>query len=80
MQIAHTIKGIPCFIEVLRFKVVKGSFSYNAPSDMDYYGYTESEWYITDRKGYRAGWLEAKMDDTDRAEVESIIASELACS
>lgn len=61
--------GLPCQIGVVEFKQVKGSFSRNAPSDVDYYGYTEVEYDILDRKGRRAGWIEKRMtnDDHDRA-------------
>ena len=57
------IDGIPCQIGIFNYLKVppwKGSV-YTAPSDLDYYGYTESEWEILDRKGYPAKWLEAKI-------------------
>lgn len=64
------IQGIPCQIDVTDCTVVKGSYSYNAPSDWDYYGYTEFEFDVYDRKGYPAAWLERKMTDADRARIE----------
>lgn len=74
-EIDTTVQGIPCIIGVIDYSSVKGSYSYNAPSDMDYYGYTECEWELLDRKGYPAGWLERKMTDRDRDQVEETIAN-----
>ena len=65
-----TIQGIPCQIHVTTCNVVKGSYSYNAPSDWDYYGYTEFEFDVYDRKGYRAAWLERKMTPKDEARIQ----------
>ena len=73
-EIEHRVCGIPCLIGVTHYDRVKGSYSYNAPSDLDYYGYSESEWEILDRKGYKAAWLERKMTDYDRDNVEEAIS------
>lgn len=67
------IQGIPCQIDVTTCIVVKGSYSYNAPSDLDYYGFTEIEFDVYDRKGYPAAWLERKMTDDDRRRIEGEI-------
>jgi len=59
-----SVSGIPCLAKVtsfLRVPAWKGS-AHNCPSDLDYYGYTEIEFELYDRKGYRAGWLESKLD------------------
>lgn len=64
------IQGIPCQIDVTDCTVVKGSYSYNAPSDWDYYGYTEFDFEVYDRKGYPAAWLERKMTDDDRGRIQ----------
>jgi hypothetical protein len=68
------ISGIPCLIAVTNYKRVKGSFSRNAPSDMDYHGYTESEWEVCDRRGRPAPWLERKLDDAARDRIEEEIS------
>jgi hypothetical protein len=60
-----TIAGIPCQIAVTDCDIVKGSYSYNAPSDMDYYGYEDIEWIVLDRKGYVANWLSKKTTSQD---------------
>jgi hypothetical protein len=41
---------------------------------LDYYGYTESEWEVLDRKGYKAAWLERKLSSKDESRIESEIA------
>ena len=62
-----TIAGIPCGIKVLFYKYHKpwrGSIR-SCPSDLDYYGYTEFEYMVLDRKGYEAEWLRNKMTSAD---------------
>lgn len=75
MQINSQIQGIPCLIEVTTFNVVKpwkGS-PFTCPSSDDYYGYTEVEFNVLDRKGYKATWLECKMTDKDIARIKEEI-------
>jgi hypothetical protein len=69
-EIESTVAGIPCLIGVTEFSSVDGSYSYNAPSDMDYYGYSESGWDVLDRRGRPAAWLERKLTDADRSRIE----------
>ena len=64
------LAGIPCQIAVTDFKTVKGSYSYDDPSDLDYYGYCEYDYEILDRRGRPAAWLERKVS-TD--EIDDII-------
>jgi hypothetical protein len=73
-EIETTIAGIPCLIGVISCEVYEGSHSYHADSDLDYYGYTESEWVILDRKGYKAAWLEKKMSARDHDRIDSEVA------
>ena len=65
------LHGIPCQIGVIHFDVqepFRGS-PHACWSDVDYYGYTECDFDILDRKGYHAKWLEAKgVDEDDVAE------------
>lgn len=78
MQIESNIQGIPCLIEVTTFSRVKpwrGCIS-NCPSSDDYYGYSEIEFDVLDRKGYRAKWLERKMTAEDKSRIESEILSQ----
>lgn len=75
----HTIPfylaGIPCQIAIgyyFKQEPWKGS-ALSCPSRDDYYGYTESEWMILDRKGYRAAWLERKITASIEAEIDEAI-------
>jgi hypothetical protein len=70
----HTkIAGIPCTVNVTRCVRVKGSFSYNAPSDWDYYGYSEVEYDVCDRRGRRADWLAKKLTPTEDERIKGEI-------
>lgn len=60
-EVEARIQGIPCIIQVTEYQ--EGSFSYNAASDIDYYGCIE--YNICDRKGYAAAWLERKVTPKD---------------
>ena len=73
-EIESRVAGIPCLIGVTHFDSVQGSYSYNAASDMDYYGYSESEWDVLDRRGRPASWLERKLTDDERQRIEQEIA------
>lgn len=59
--IEATVAGIPALLRVDTYTVVKGSHSRSAPSDWDYYGYTEVEYTVCDRRGRPAPWLERKI-------------------
>jgi hypothetical protein len=75
MQIESNIQGIPCLIEVTTLTVVKpwrGCIS-KCPSSDDYYGYSEVEFVVLDRKGYKAAWLERKITADDKARIETEI-------
>lgn len=64
LMIAVTAKGIPCFADVTHLSIVKAQGP-RAASDWDCYGYSEVEFELYDRKGYRAEWLERKLSDKD---------------
>ncbi len=50
-EIESTVAGIPCIIGVTHYESVSGSYSHNAASDWDYYGYNDAECEVLDRKG-----------------------------
>jgi hypothetical protein len=77
-EIESAVAGIPCLIGVTEFSSVRGSYSYHADSDMDYYGYTESEWVVLDRRGRPAAWLERKLTDAERSRIEQVVAETMA--
>lgn len=66
------IAGIPCQIGVTYFHYQppwRGS-AQTCDSDWDYYGYTELEYDVLDRRGRPAAWLEKKIDDEIRSEID----------
>ena len=70
-----TVSGIPCFANPESVTIVppwNGS-AHTCPSADDYYGYSECEFTLYDRKGYRAEWLERKMTDDDMKAIEEAI-------
>lgn len=71
------VAGIPCLIEVTTLNVVKGSYSHNAASDWDYYGYNEVEFNVLDRRGRPAPWLERKLTPADKQRIENEILEDL---
>lgn len=60
--------GIPCQVLVTTYKVTPpcGGSVHFCYSDGDWYGETTLEYEIYDRKGYRAAWLENKVDKADK--------------
>lgn len=59
------IDGIPCGVVVTNYHYEPPYRGNDAPSDLDFYGYYEFEYFIVDSKGYKADWLEAKLTDMD---------------
>lgn len=69
-MLAAKICGVPCQINVTT-AFVKEPQGIWAASDMDCYWYEELEYEVFDRRGYRAKWLEAKLD-RDKEEAERL--------
>jgi len=76
-EIETRVAGIPCVVGVTSFTRVRGSSSRNAASDLDYHGYSESEWVVCDRRGRPAPWLERKLTESESNRIESEIAAQL---
>jgi len=62
------IAGIPCQIHVISY--IRKRANPRADNPDDYYGYTESEWEVLDRKGYRAKWIERKITPLIKDQIE----------
>lgn len=45
-------------------------------SDLDCYGYADVEFDVLDRNGRPAPWLERKMSDSERMEIENLLVEE----
>ena len=72
LELDTRIAGIPAMIGVTYFHHQppwRGS-AHTCDSDMDYYGYHELEYDVLDRRGRLAAWLERKMDDEIRSEID----------
>ena len=70
-KIESRVAGIPCLIGVFTFDSVDGCHS--ADSDVDYYGYIESDWEVLDRRGRPAGWLSKKLTSAESSRIEDEI-------
>ncbi len=70
--IESTVAGIPCQVQIDHFVSVKGDSSTWA-SDWDFYGYTEIEFTVCDRRGRAAPWLTNKLTADDKARIEQEI-------
>lgn len=68
------IAGIPAKVGVKHIYRQAGSFLQNEVSDLDYNGYLQFEYDLLDMRGKRAFWLERKLTDAMRSEIERQIA------
>lgn len=73
-EVPFKIQGIPCLLGV---KSLEGQEPFKGSpqlcdSDLDYYGWTEIEFDVLDRKGYKAEWL-AKKDFSVHAAERAIL-------
>jgi len=78
-EIQTRVAGIPCIAKVTHFyrqAPWRGS-AHTCDSDLDYYGYTECEFEILDRRGRPAPWLERKATDADRERITEEIKNQL---
>jgi hypothetical protein len=68
------IAGIPCQLKVTHF--YQQAPCYNTwDSDADFYGYTEINYDVLDRKGYPAPWLEKKITPIDDDRLQDLIVA-----
>ena len=79
MEIETRVSGIPCIAKVTHFfrQAPHRGSAHTCDSDMDYYGYTECEFEILDRRGKPAAWLGRKVTDDDRQRIEQEITEQL---
>jgi len=73
------IANIPC---IIRVESVRGQkpLGPSAESDWDCYGWTDVEFEVLNRKGYKALWLEKKLtlEETREIEAEAVRLAEEA--
>lgn len=73
------IAGIPCQAYVTHCYIQaphRGS-AHTCHSDMDYYGYSEIEFEVLDRRGRPAPWLAKKLTSDDDERIQSEIIEHL---
>jgi hypothetical protein len=58
---------------VIDFTRVEGDS--RADSDWDYYGYTESDWEVCDRRGRPAPWLERKLTAKEADKINDLVSN-----
>lgn len=79
MDVQTRVAGIPCIARVTHFyrqSPWRGG-AQSCPSDMDWYGFTECEFQILDRRGRPAPWLERKLTDDEVARIEEEITESM---
>ncbi len=59
------VEGIPCQIGVMSYQRYPALPARQAHSDWEFYGCTETDYVVLDRKGRPAPWLQAKLRDDD---------------
>jgi hypothetical protein len=76
MIIDTRVCGIPCQARSGYSSFKKGAYSLQAETPDEYYGHSEVEFEVLDRRGRPAPWLTRKLsvEDTDRIESELIDA------
>jgi hypothetical protein len=57
------IAGIPCQIGVVNYEKHAPMSVHKAHSDLEFYGYSEANYVVLDRRGRPAPWLQRKLDD-----------------
>lgn len=65
------IAGIPCQIGVVNYERHAAMSVHEAHSDLEFYGYSEVDYVVLDRRGRPAPWLQRKVDD-DSSIIEQI--------
>ena len=57
------VAGIPCQIGVVDYERHAPMPVHKAHSDLEFYGYSEANYVVLDRRGRPAPWLQRKLDD-----------------
>jgi hypothetical protein len=63
LQFDYRVAGIPCQIGVLNYERHAPMSAREAHSDLEFYGYSEADYVVLDRRGRPAPWLQRKLDD-----------------
>jgi hypothetical protein len=76
-MIEARIAGIPCLIELTHYAARVPARLGGAPENCHPEEPEEIEFTVCDRRGRPAPWLERKMDNDDRREIERLIAQDM---
>jgi hypothetical protein len=72
------VRGIPCGIVVDSYTAPRPAYIGKFPGagfgDAEPPEPEEIEWHLVDRKGYRADWLESKLNEQDERDIEDYLA------
>ena len=71
LQFDCRVAGIPCQIGVVNYERYSPMSVHKAHSDLEFYGYSEVDYVVLDRRWRPAPWLQRKVDD-DSSIIEQI--------
>lgn len=81
LKVLFKIQGIPCLLgvkSIVEQKPFKGHPRF-CESDMDYWGWSEVEYDILDRTGYKAEWLARKQYSEEAAKQAILNYEDTSC-
>ena len=72
------LAGIPCQVGVLNYERHAPLSAHQAHSDIEFYGFTETDYVILDRRGRPAPWLQRKLSDDSSilSEIHDVMEAE----
>ena len=76
LTFSTAVEGVPCQIGVLNYERHEPMTAQQAHSDVEFYGYTETDYVVLDRGGKPAPWLQEKIKGDDYIIQEIIDAME----
>jgi len=72
-EIEHTVCGIPCIIAVIDYESYVPAYTSGLPEDCYPAEGGCGSYDILDRRGYKAAWLERKVDAREEDQIQQAI-------
>lgn len=72
-EIEHTVCGIPCIIGVINYEPYVPAYTSGLPENCYPAEGGCGDYDILDRRGYRAAWLERKVDAQEEENIQQAI-------
>lgn len=72
-EIEHRVAGIPCIIAVFDYEAYVPAYTSGLPENCYPAEGGTADYHILDRRGYRAAWLERKVDARAEDEIQQAI-------